>query len=131
MRPVTDRRTAAELHAPPDYAHVAVAPAGRVAFTAGAVPLDAAGDLVGAGDHAEQARQTLANLEVQLAAVGAAPGDVLKTTIYVVGDRSALGVVWEVVRASPFAGAASTLLGVSALGYEGQLVEIEAIAALV
>jgi enamine deaminase RidA (YjgF/YER057c/UK114 family) len=127
---VTERRTAAELHAPPDYAHVAVAPAGRLAFTAGAVPLDADGDLVGPGDHAAQARQTLANLEAQLAITAATPDDVLKTTVYVVGDRAALGEVWEVVRASAFAGAASTLLGVSALGYEGQLVEIEAVAAL-
>ena len=34
------------------------------------------------------------------------------------------------VRTSPIAGAPSTLLGVSTLGYEGQLVEIEAIAVL-
>jgi hypothetical protein len=32
------------------------------------------------------------------------------------------------VCASPLAGAASTLLGVSLLGYEGQLVEIDAFA---
>jgi hypothetical protein len=34
----------------------------------------------------------------------------------------------EVVQASPFASAPSTLLGVALLGYRGQLVEIEAIA---
>jgi enamine deaminase RidA (YjgF/YER057c/UK114 family) len=128
---MSDRRTATGLFPPPDYAHAAVAPAGRTVYTAGAVPLDPDGNLVGAGDPAEQARQVLANLETQLAAADAAPEDVLKTTVYVVAeDSEVLGVVWEVVRASRFAGAASTLLGVSALGYEGQLVEIEAIAAL-
>jgi enamine deaminase RidA (YjgF/YER057c/UK114 family) len=113
---------------PPAYAHVAVA--GSLVVTAGAVPLDADGNLVGA-DHASQAAQVLANLEAQLAAVGATPADVLKTTVYVVAsDRAALGEVWQVVRGSRFVGAASTLLGVSALGYPGQLVEVEAIAAL-
>ena len=54
----------------------------------------------------------------------------LKTTVYVVtGDRSDLSEVWRVIQESEVAAAASTLLGVSLLGYEGQLVEVEAIAA--
>ena len=42
---------------------------------------------------------------------------------------SSLRAAWEVVRAA-FAGhdAPSTLLGVTALGYAGQLVEVEAVA---
>ena len=73
----------------------------------------------------------LANLEVQLGAAGATPADVVKTVIYVAGERrEGLHAVWEVVRASAFQGAASTLLGVSFLGYAGQLVEIEAVAVL-
>jgi hypothetical protein len=36
--------------------------------------------------------------------------------------------VWRVIQESEVAAAASTLLGVSLLGYEGQLVEVEAIA---
>jgi enamine deaminase RidA (YjgF/YER057c/UK114 family) len=123
------RRIAAVGLAPtPGYAHVAVA--GSLVVTAGAVPLDADGELVGRGDHAAQARQVLENLEAQLAAAGAVPADVLKTTVYVVGPREALTAVWAVVQDSPFAPAASTLLGVTVLGYEDQLVEIEAIAAL-
>lgn len=55
----------------------------------------------------------------------------LKTTVYVVTmDRADFGAVWREVQASPIAAAASTLLGVSLLGYDGQLVEIEAIAAV-
>ena len=51
--------------------------------------------------------------------------------VYVVaGERTDLGVVWGVVQESGIAGAASTLLGVSMLAIEGQLVEIEAMAVL-
>ena len=72
----------------------------------------------------------IANLLEALDAGGATPADVAKTTVYVVTPhgRGPLAEVWDVVRASPLAGAPSTLLGVSTLGYEGQLVEIEAIA---
>jgi enamine deaminase RidA (YjgF/YER057c/UK114 family) len=62
---------------------------------------------------------------------GANGEDVLKTTVYVAStDRSDLVAVWDVVLRSPLAAAASTLLGVAALGYTDQLVEIEAIAAI-
>ena len=98
-------------------------------MTAGAVPLDAEGNLVGVGDLASQTRQVLANLGVALEAAGATGDDVLKTTVYVVAQGPAdLSAVWRVVQESEVATAASTLLGVSLLGYEGQLVEIEAIA---
>jgi enamine deaminase RidA (YjgF/YER057c/UK114 family) len=126
-----ERRNVPSLLPPPDYAHVAVAD-GRLVFTAGGVPIDPQGALVGPGDYAEQARRVIVNLIEALDAGGAAPEDVAKTTVYVVtaGDRAPLPAVWEVVRASPLAGAPSTLVGVSALGYEGQLVEIEAIAVI-
>jgi hypothetical protein len=42
--------------------------------------------------------------------------------------RENLHAVWEVFRRSAFGDVASTLLGVSFLGYDGQLVEIEAVA---
>jgi enamine deaminase RidA (YjgF/YER057c/UK114 family) len=65
-----------------------------------------------------------------LAAAGASPESLLKTTIYVVAaERSDLVRVWDVV-AKQLGRAPSTLLGVSLLGYPDQLVEIEAIAAL-
>jgi enamine deaminase RidA (YjgF/YER057c/UK114 family) len=124
-----ERHVVPGLFPPPDYAHVAVA-SGRLVLTAGGVPLDADGALVGPGDYAEQTRRVIANLLGALEAGGAAAGDVAKTTVYVVTPhgRGPLAEVWEVVRSSPLAGAPSTLLGVATLGYEGQLVEIEAIA---
>ena len=100
-------------------------------FTAGAVPVDADGELVGREDAAARTRQVIANLLEQLAAGGASAADVAKTTVYVVADDPALlSTVWDVVRESALAGAPSTLLGVSALGYRGQLVEIEAVAVI-
>jgi enamine deaminase RidA (YjgF/YER057c/UK114 family) len=123
------RMTVPELFPPPGYAHVATADDGGIAYTAGAVPLDAEGNLVGAGDYAAQTLQVIQNLDAALAAVGAAPEDVLRTTVYVTAEsREDLLGVWEIVRESSLAGAASTLLGVSLLACPGQLVEIEAVA---
>jgi enamine deaminase RidA (YjgF/YER057c/UK114 family) len=124
-----ERHVSPELFPPPGYSHAVVSPPGSVVWTAGAVPLDASGELVGAGDLTAQAEQVLANLTVALSAAGASPSDVVRTTVYVVtASRADLGLVWDAVQASPYAPAASTLLGVGLLGYEGQLVEIEATA---
>ena len=129
--PHVQRLTVPDLAKPPGYAHVAVATGARLVLTAGAMPLDAEGNLVGAGDVRVQARQTLHNLMRQLEVAGARGEDVLKTTVYVAStDRADLGTCWEEVQRSPLAAAASTLLGVALLGDAEQLVEIEAIAVL-
>jgi hypothetical protein len=61
----------AGLFPPPDYAHAAIVEAGdRLVFTAGAVPLDAAGELVGRGDFIAQTKQVLVNLDAALRAAG-------------------------------------------------------------
>jgi enamine deaminase RidA (YjgF/YER057c/UK114 family) len=113
------------------YEYGAIAPPGGILFTAGACPLDADGNIVEPGDHAEQASAALRNLTAVLARFGAGPEDLLKTTIYVVGDREDLVAVWNVVAAGLAPSRPpSTLLGVSMLGYSGQLVEIEAIASV-
>jgi enamine deaminase RidA (YjgF/YER057c/UK114 family) len=112
------------------YAYASVAPPGSLVFTAGACPIDENDAIVGAGDAVRQARQAMANLTEALAAAGARITDVLKTTVYVVSaDPSELAAVWDVVRAA-FGDhdTPSTLIGVTALGYAGQLIEIEAVA---
>lgn len=114
------------------YAYAAVADAGPAAlvYTAGACPIDENDKIVGAGDVRLQARQAVANLTEALAAAGAGLSDVLKTTVYVASrDRADLVAAWDVVRAA-FGehDAPSTLLGVTALGYADQLVEVEAVA---
>jgi len=113
------------------YAYAAVAPPGaRLVFTAGACPLDDAGETVAPGDVAAQTEQVMLNLRAALTAAGAALTDVLKTTVYVATrDQSDLLAAWNVVRGH-FGDhdAPSTLLGVSVLGYRDQLVEVEAVA---
>jgi enamine deaminase RidA (YjgF/YER057c/UK114 family) len=114
------------------YAYAAVASPGALVFTAGACPLDPAGETVAPGDVEAQAEQVMQNLRTALREAGADLGDVLKTTVYVATTRREdLVTAWEVVRRH-FGehDAPSTLLGVSVLGYPDQLVEVEAVAAV-
>jgi enamine deaminase RidA (YjgF/YER057c/UK114 family) len=127
-------RIASGLFPPPDYSHSVVVEAGeRLVFTAGGVPLDADGQLIGAGDRVKQAEQVLANLDAQLRQAGSGLEHVVNTTVYVVADQpSDLSTVWDVVTASGLSVGphSSTLLGVGMLGYGGQLVEITAVAVI-
>lgn len=126
------RLTVPGLFPPPDYAHTAVVESyERLVFTAGAVPLDEDGSLVGAADLLAQTRQVLTNLATALRAAGSDLEHVVTTTVYVVAEKSEdLARVWDVVRAGGLTVGphTSTLLGVSCLGYRGQLVEITAVA---
>lgn len=129
---MVQRITVPSLFTPPTYSHASVVEAGtKVAFLAGSVPLDADGKVVGEGDHVRQAEQVLANLDEQLRAVGSDMGHVVSTDVYVVGSEPAvLSEVWDVVEASGLSIGphSSTLIGVTCLGYTGQLVEITAVA---
>ena len=126
-----ERLNVPELAQPPGYSHVAVASGATLVFTAGAVPLDATGEVVGVDDPAAQTDQVVANLIAALTAAGAGPDDVVKATVYVAGaDHDRQVTVWEAVQRSPIAAAPSTLVGVPILGYRGQLLEIEAVAVI-
>ena len=116
-----------------EYAYAAVVAAGsRLVLTAGACPLDQDGSTVGVGDVRAQAVQVMVNLQVALGDAGGAFTDVVRTTVYVASsDQGDLGAVWQVVReALAPHDPPSTLLGVAALGYPDQLVEVDAVAAL-
>ncbi len=124
----------AALTAVAEYAYAATAPAdARLVFLAGACPLDADGRTVAVGDHAGQAEQCVANLRTALAAAGATLDDLVSTRVLVASSRQAdLVSAWEVVRrAMGDHDVPSTLLGVTVLGYDDQLVEVEAVAAVV
>jgi len=129
-----ERLNPAGVHEPPGYSHVTISSAGRLAHLAGQCPLDVSGTVVGAGDYDAQTDQVIANCLAVLAAAGAKPADVVRSVIYVVSaDTAVLGGVWGRLMASELAPAfstASTLLGVAALGFTGQLVEIDLTAAL-
>jgi enamine deaminase RidA (YjgF/YER057c/UK114 family) len=116
-----------------DYAYAATAPSGaRLVFLAGACPLNLDGTTAGVGDYAAQARKSMENLVTALEAAGATLQDVVSTRVLVASDQqSDLVTVWEMVSdAFGDHDAPSTLLGVTVLGYDDQLVEIEAVAAV-
>ncbi|MFC4121725.1 RidA family protein [Nonomuraea zeae] len=113
------------------YASVADTPL-RCVWVAGACPLDDDGKTVAVGDYGQQAHQVMRNLATALRGAGASLTDVVKTTVYVASSRQAdLVEAWKVYR-EHMAGhdVPSTLLGVTVLGYEDQLVEVEAVAVL-
>ena len=119
-----------DLYAGAPYEYASLAPSGARLVFAAELPLNDAGEVVGPGDYEAQARAALENLRVTLEAAGSGFEQVLKTTVYVASsDQAQLVRVWGVVEAGfEPAKPPSTLLGVSALGYAGQLVEIEAVA---
>jgi len=115
------------------YAYAATAPAGsRMIFLAGACPLNEDGSTAAVGDYRGQAAKAFENMRIALADAGASVEDVLSTRVLVASARREdLGAAWEVVRDS-FGehDVPSTLMGVTVLGYADQLVEIEAVAAV-
>ncbi|WP_280464902.1 RidA family protein [Nocardia brasiliensis] len=117
-----------------EYAYAATAPAeARLIFLAGACPLNADGSTAAVGNYAGQAAKAIENLKIALREAGAELENVINTRVLVASARQEdLVTAWEVVR-DAFAAhdVPSTLLGVTVLGYDDQLVEIEAVAAVV
>ena len=100
---------------------------GTQLFVAGQVPHDRDANLIGINNPGEQTRQCLMNLRTLITCYGFTEHDIRKLTVYVVGEQSNLHQAWEAVsnwfdnEVPP-----ATLLGVASLGYEHQLVEIDA-----
>lgn len=120
--------------APPpggQFSHVVSSGPGRLVMTAGQVPLDASGEIVGAGDLLAQMRQCYRNVELALEAAGAGWDDVLRVTVYVVALSDEARAAGRAVR-DEFLPArkrpASTLLGVERLASSDFLCEVEATA---
>lgn len=118
----------AGLYPPNGYAHVVEATRARTVYISGQVPMDAKGNVVGAGDFRAQVTQVFENLKTALAAADATFGDVVKANYYVL-DMSNIAVLRE-VRATYWgtAAPASTLVEVKKLANEAFLIEIEVIA---
>ena len=124
----------ASLSSVAEYAYSATAPPGsRLIFLAGACPLNDDGSTAAVGDYTGQAVKAFENMRTALADAGASIEDVLCTWVLVASScQQDLVAAWEVVRDS-FGehDVPSTLMGVTVLGYTDQLVEIEAVAAVV
>lgn len=125
----------AELHSTGGYHHVTLVSAGRTAHLAGQCPLDADESVVAPGDPLGQADRVAENALVALVSAGARPEDVIRSVVYVASaEPDVLAEVWHrLAEDSPIGAAfatASTLIGVTCLGYSGQLVEVDLTAAL-
>lgn len=123
-----------ELSDVAEYAYAATTPSNaRLIFLAGSCPLNQDGSTAGVGDYRVQAAKAVENMRVALEAAGASVENVISTRVLVASsDQADLVAAWEVVRAA-FGDhdVPSTLMGVTVLGYTNQLVEIEAVAAVI
>lgn len=129
------RVTGDGLHPTSGYHHVTLVEGRRFAFLAGQMPVDGSGErVVGVGDLDAQVDRTVLNAARALAVAGARPADVVRSVVYVVAAAPGdLGRAWHRFAGSAIGDAftsASTLLGVTALGFADQLVELELTAAL-
>ncbi len=113
------------------YSQAVIAPAGRLLFCSGQLPIDPrTGELAGAGDIHLQTHRVMKNLEAVLQAAGASFADMVKSTIYLV-DLANFAAVNEIY-AAYFTGApppARATVQVAALP-RGAQVEIDAIVVL-
>ncbi|PQZ95755.1 enamine deaminase RidA [Arthrobacter sp. MYb227] len=116
------------------YAYASTAPSNaRLIFLAGSCPLNLDGSTAGIGDYAAQAAKCIENMNIALAEAGASITDVISTRVLVASSsQKDLVCAWNVVREAFGTHAApSALLGITVLGYDHQLVEIEAVAAVI
>ena len=110
----------------PGYRYASVS--GDHIHVAGQVPQDSSGQICNINDPYGQATRCLRNLELLLGCYDFAMNDIRHLTVYVVGAHENLIAAWNAVLnyflddVPP-----ATLIGVSLLGYEDQLVEMDAI----
>jgi enamine deaminase RidA (YjgF/YER057c/UK114 family) len=116
-----------------NFSQVAIASGSKVIYTSGQVSIDRDGKLVGGADLAAQTKQAMRNLQLALAAAGAAFADVVKTTTFVVDFKPEHREIITGAKESLYRGRkppASALIGVSSLAKAEWLIEIEAVAVL-
>ncbi|HWC83966.1 MAG TPA: Rid family hydrolase [Pseudonocardiaceae bacterium] len=134
MRDRIRRINPPQLHPTSGYHHITVVEAGRLAVLAGQCPVDADDQVVGVGDLDAQIDQVVANSLIALGAVEATPAQVIRSAVYIVSaDSAVLADAWDRFAESAVGAAlttSSTLVGVAALGYRNQLVELDLTAAL-
>jgi enamine deaminase RidA (YjgF/YER057c/UK114 family) len=112
---------------------------GTILFMAGAISVDKDGNTVGKGDMKAQITQVLENIKTALKAGGATLEDIVNMRIYTTDVDQIMSLAeWrcqnfpELWGGKPTAQEApsSTLVGVTKLGYDGGMVEIEVVAHL-
>jgi len=121
------------LPAPTGYSQIVEVRAARTFYIAGQVPVDAKGEVVGAGNFEAQVEQVFKNLAAALASVGCTARDLVKMTVFVRDMNNLLPYRAARVKffgsVTPTAAPAVTLVEVSRLYLGEIMLEIEAIAA--
>ena len=119
------------LHRNPAFTQVvAVTAPAKTIYVGGQDALDAAGNIVGAGDIAAQAEQVLRNLEAALRAAGAELKDVVKWNVYVVQGQPLMKAFEAFQRLGPrlVQPPAITVVVVAGLANPDFLLEMDAVA---
>lgn len=116
------------LHNKPHFTNLVTSKGGATVHLSGLVASTRDGKLVGAGDLAAQMAYIYGTIKDSLALVGAAPADVVRQRVFIVGLHPGHRPV--IMKAmTDFYGddgsASSTCVGVEALLVEGALVEID------
>jgi enamine deaminase RidA (YjgF/YER057c/UK114 family) len=120
---------------PHGYAHAVAVTGGTTIYLSGQVPADVEGTLVGAGDYAAQAEQAMLNLNHAIEGAGGSAKDLVKLTVYVVDhteehEAIAMKGFAAAARATSLGPVATMLIGVTALGLPGALIEVDGIAVI-
>ena len=113
----------------PGYSQAVEINKGRLVILAGQMPVDEKGALVGAGDFKAQATRAFENIALALKAAGLDTSDIVKLNYFIAGDlkqtlpalRDALGPFFKPGQPRP----AGTVVAVSGLALEGQMLEID------
>lgn len=111
------------------YSNCVKVEAGPLLFVSGQVALDPKGRVVGAGNPAKQAEQTLKNIQTILKANGAKMADVVQVIVYVTDIRYLDMIKRARLKHWPKGGPSSAIVEVGALAFPELLVEISAVAA--
>ena len=126
-------RNSDELQPSQGFAHAAIAPAGRMVYTAGTLGTDKDGTM--AEGLLAQTERALLNMVAALRAADAGPENLIKTTMYVVGWKESMtGELFEGIIAASgtvqLPEVPVTLIGVQSLFLDNALIEVEAVAVL-
>ena len=115
------------VHSPVSHYSQAVV-VGNLVWTAGQIPIDKNGNLVGKGDCVAQTHQVYQNLKAILEGVGSSMDNIIKLNTYIVDVEDAKrirGIKSQYIQQDP---PGSTLVIVEALAYPNLLIEMEAVA---
>lgn len=110
------------------FSHLVTIPPGQsISMLSGQTALDRNYQIQGGDNVIEQARAALKNIKVVLNECNAELKQIAKLKCYVVGMDTNIAIeLPELIKAEGIEGCALTIIGVSFIGIEGCLIEIEA-----